>query len=331
MSVANEYALPNKNNSGSQSMVFGQSLAVDKPCLIDSISVSDQHYLKDHRVAGKVIYPAAGFTMAGISVQRALRGSEKKHKPMVLENLKFRRALTLSNCDKAVLQLSYKPERSEFTVDSGRPDNPDMAAPHAVGTLAGSVLKLPPFDSRLDTIFAKCSETIDVSYFYQCLSKSGLDYGPFFKRIAYARVSRDTGEAVTRLSSHPDLRTKANLQARSITLLDGAFQSLAATLETDQFNLYVPARIRALQVNADFEPDLFCYTRLTNSTNRAIIGDITIFNTASRVLLDIRDLRCLRIPQCQIARCNAGVKQQQQSPPENNNVRCQLAATAFRG
>lgn len=330
MSLANVYALPKENNPGPLPVVCGQSLAMEKSCLIDCVPVSDQHYLQDHRVAGKVMYPAAGFVMAGITVHRALRAPASRHKPMVLENLKFRRALSLSSRDKTVLQLSYKPERGEFTVDSGRPDCSGTATLHAVGMLAGSNPELSACDNNLDALFRRCSETISVSHFYQRLSQSGLEYGSFFKRIVYAQVSRDTGEAVTRLSSHPGLTSPANQQARSITLLDGAFQSLAAVLETDQFNLYVPARIRTLRVNAGFEPNLFCYARLEKLTNRSIVGDITIFNAAKRVLLDIRGLSCLRIPQSKIERCNAAVNRQEKSPPENNNVHQQLSATTYK-
>lgn len=326
MPVANAYSLPKENNSCRQPSVCGQPLAFEKSYWINAVPVSGMDYLRDHRVAGKVIFPAAGFTMAGIAVHQALRVPGDKHKPMALENLKFRRTLSLSDLDTTVLQLSYKPERSEFTVHSGDRDDLDSQTPHAVGMLTDTNPELPDFDSNFDTLFTRCFETIDVSNFYQRLSQSGLDYGPYFKRIVNLRVSRHTGEVVTRLSSHPGL----DMQAQSITLLDCAFQSLAAALETDHFNLYVPARIQALRVYADIEPDLWCYARLTNSSKRAVVGDITIFNTDKRVLTDIQGLRCLKIPQSQIRRCKAAVRWWEKPLQQNNSVHQQFSPTKLR-
>ena len=330
MSVANDCNLPKENNQSRQSVLCGKLFTSENSYLIDSIPVGDLHYLQDHRIAGNVIYPAAGFCMAGIAVHRSLRSLEDKYEPMVLENLKFRRSLALSDHNSVVLRLRYKPGRSEFTVHSDHDDDHSEVTPHAVGMLAGTRAEVPSCDSHFSNLLTSCSEIINVSDFYQRLSQSGLGYGPYFKRIVDARVSRQSDQALTRISCHPELTTTGDQQTRQITLLDCAFQSLAAALDPGHFSLYVPSRIRELRFFDDLEPNLWCYACLTNTTNRAVVGDITIYNVDKRPLMDIRGLSCLKIPPNQIASCDAALDCQGVSSHHNSNLHLQSFSTGLR-
>ncbi|MGI9319327.1 MAG: polyketide synthase dehydratase domain-containing protein [bacterium] len=330
MLVAQDCSLPKENRPGHRPVASIKSFTFKKSYWIDSTSVSGLNYLRDHRVGGKIIYPAAGFSMAGIAVHQALPVAEGKPKPIVLEHLKFRRTLSLPDRDTTVLRLNYKPDRGEFTVHSDRSDDPGAMSPHAIGRLAAINLVSQASDTDFDSLFEKCCEEVDVRKFYQRLSRSGLDYGPFFKRIISARVSRHTGEAVTQLTSHPGLATIRDPWAQPITLLDSAFQSLAIALDTDKHHLYVPSRIRELRVYADFEPNLWCYTRILKSTNRAVVGDITLFNALGRPLIQIHGLLCLRIPRNQVAHCNGASELRDSQALRKNNFHQPLPPTVFR-
>ena len=107
--------------------------------------------------------------MAGIAVHRALRDSNDQHKPMLLENLKFRRTLSLSGDESAVLRVRYQPQRSEFTVHSDQDDDQGAQTPHALGSLGGTHLEIPERDRNFDRLLMRCSETIDVSDFLPAL------------------------------------------------------------------------------------------------------------------------------------------------------------------
>jgi len=318
MSAVKACALATENNEYSRQLTSNQSVDSETLYWIDSVPINEQTYLHDHRVAGKAIYPAAGFSMAGVVVHQALRGSRNNQKTITLKDLKFRRTLSLSDVDPTVLQLSYRPRQDEFAVHSRRRDDSGPLTLHASGRLARTDSASSVSSVELKDMFARCCESVNVANFYQRLDQSGLHYGPFFQRIKLARVSRHTNEAVTRLAIHPELAMIQDLRAQSVTLLDSAFQSLAATLDMDNFELYVPLRIQSLIVHGDLCSDLWCYARLVNVTSRAVIGDITIFDLNGRALIEIRGLHCLRTSWKRATGFNTAANNQQRNTSRKN-------------
>jgi len=312
MLVAKDCAFPSKNRPDHQPMASGLSFDLHTSPWIDSFSVNGSGYLRDHRVDGKIIYPAAGFSMSGIAVHQILFGVEAEQQPIVLENLKFRHTLALPGKNPIVLGLSYQPEQREFGVHAISHTEPSNTRQLATGNLSASGSTMSDTRAALDELLERCSKVVDVEDFYHRLGQSGLEYGSFFKRIVGARVSRHTDEAITQLTRHPLLFTHNNHWASSITLLDSAFQSLAVALDTDKNHLYMPSRIRTLTACAEVEQDLWCYTRITKSTNRAVVGDISLFSVQGDPLIEIQGLLCMKIPRAGIEQCGrfSGTKNQ---------------------
>jgi acyl transferase domain-containing protein len=322
MSVAKDCFLSLEKDPDLLPAVAGQSISAEKSLLIDTVPLSGLNYLRDHRVAGKIIYPAAGFAMAGLAVYQALQGSGNTIAPLQLEDIRFRRKLSPCRFGSTILRLEYKPDSSEFAVYSDHRyqfSGSGSAAQHASGKLAASSPKTPVSISDFEILYARCCESVDVNNLYQRLAQSGLNYGPFFRGIVEARISSSTGEAVTRIASHRGLTAIGDPWAQPITLLDSAFQSLAATLDTNNFNLYVPSRIRALRVYSDFEADLWCHAQLTKSSSRVVDGDLTLFNVDRRPILEIKGLRCLKVSLDNVARCHTA-DDWQQKPAANNSL-----------
>lgn len=305
MSVAKDCALALENIQGHQSTASDHSHNIKESSWIDPFSVSGSSYLRDHRVEEKIIYPAAGFSMAGIAVHQALAGAGDKQQAFTLEDLTFRHTLTISRGDSTFLGLSYDPEKSEFAVRCSHDSRSGSPTTFAVGNISRKKPLRSGAQVDLDCLLTRCSNVVDVDGFYQRLSQSGLDYGPFFRRIISARVSGHTGEAVTRLKSHPRLVALTDQWADPITLLDSAFQSLAVALDTNRDHLYMPSRIRALHIHAELEQDLWCHTRLVRSTSRAVVGDITLLNAHGQPLMEIHGLLCMKVPRRSSKYCNS--------------------------
>ena len=296
MAAAKDCTSTSNKRSGSRPIASGRLIDFKKSYRIDTIPVTGSGYLRDHRVGGKIMYPAAGFSMAGIAVHEALSGSGNKQEAFSLENLKFRHTLTLSEKNSTDLRLSYRPDRSEFSVYGSTDGDTGQEQQLAVGTIAAANSKHSVAEIEINKLVTRFSDVVDVGEFYGRLGRSGLEYGPFFRGITEARTYQGSDESITKLSSHPCLHIFEDPWAQAVTLLDSAFQSLAVTLNIGEEHLYMPSRIRALKVSGKFEPDLWCYTRLVKSTNRAVVGDITLFNSRGKPIVEIDGLLCMKIP-----------------------------------
>lgn len=318
MSVMNARYTTSENSRCTRPFAPDQSSTSELLYWIDSVRVNGQSYVKEHRVAGEIIYPAAAFSIAGTAVYQALRGSGSKQRSIALKDLKFSRALLLSPRDSTVLHLSYNPVQDRFAVHSQPVDESSALTLHASGSLAPANTHVPVSQTEIGELLARCRETFDVADFYRRLRRSGLDYGPYFQGIHSLQVSRSTNEVVARLIAHPDLSAERDPWARSVTLLDSAFQSLAATLSVDGSELYVPMRIKALHVYGDLHSDLWCYARQVNSNSRTVTGDISLFEPSGRNIAEIRGLQCLRKPGMHVTDVNKSVNKRGEKASNRN-------------
>lgn len=296
MPAENACSIENENNRCKRMLAPDQSSTSESLYWIASVQVNGQPYIQEHRVAGEIIYPAAAFSIAGTLVYQVLRGSKCKQRSIALKNLKFRRALLLSPHDSTVLHLSYDPVQDGFTVHSQTIDESGALTLHASGSLARANAHLPACHIEIDELLARCRESFNVADFYQRLRRSGLEYGPYFQRIHSLQVSRSTNEVVAKLTAHSDLSADRDPWAHSVTLLDSAFQSLAAILDVDGSELYVPMQIKELHVYGDFCSDLWCYARQVDSNSRSVTGEISLFDPSGREIAEILGLQCLRKP-----------------------------------
>ena len=294
--AGNAWDIPKEGAQHTGLLTSYQSSTSESICSIDPVLVRGQSYIKDHRVIGNIIYPAAAFCIAGSKVHQALGGSRNKQRAITLKNLKFRRALLLLPNDSKVLCLSYDSLQNKFAVHTQADDEPFGSTLHTSGSLAHTNVCSPDCQIKVDEILDRCRESLDVADFYQRLHRSGLEYGPYFQRIHCLQVSRSTNEVVARLIAHPDLIADRDPWAHSVTLLDSAFQSLAATLDIDGSELFVPMRIKELHIYGDFYSDLWCYAQKVNSNARTVTGDIRLIDTNGRKIAEIKGLQCLRKP-----------------------------------
>ncbi|MDH3694486.1 MAG: polyketide synthase dehydratase domain-containing protein [Gammaproteobacteria bacterium] len=254
----------------------------------------DADYLADHRVAGQVIYPAAGYSVAALATRQFFPSLDRKGLSLTLKNLRFRKTLPLSKHHSISLQLCYKPTRREFTIYSKNQTLPRSVTMHAFGEFGEAGLRSGQKVEELNEIKFRCQDAVDTDTFYRNLRQSGLDYGPFFQRISSIRLRRKNNEVLTKLNAHPSLLKSKDRWAQHITLLDAAFQSLGATLPIEDLGLFVPCQVETLRVLNDFDSDLWCYVRLTKFTSRLVSGDITLYNMAGQPLVEVIGLRCLK-------------------------------------
>lgn len=273
-----------------------KDLRSETPYWVSSVSISRSTYLRDHRVGGQVIYPAAGYGAAALALQRAMRGTRHDTKPIVLEDLEFHRVLPLADSQKVVLRLMYEPNRQEIIVTSRRSGASDTVTQRAIGRWVAPSTESESPRADYGQLFLRCREEVDVARFYQRLRRIGFEYGPLFQCIDRAWVNHSECEALAWLSVRPEIAASNDSWAKSITLLDGAFQTLSVAIAEATVNHYIPVRIRKLRILRELDRDAWCHAQVTRQPSRIFAGDITIFNSNNEPAIEVVGLRYVKLP-----------------------------------
>jgi len=245
-------------------------------------------YLEDHRLQGRVVMPAAAYVEMALGAARALSGPA----PFALEELDFHKVLAFpENEESLCLQLSCLPQESSFSISSRAAQPGAEWVTHSTGTfrpLRGSLP--PPVD--LDEIKKRCPGETSPNAIYKSFEEAGLAYGPFFKGIRAAW--RGQGEAFGRVEIPDALEFRNHSYIIHPALLDACLQVLSAALSDDleEKSLALPVRVERLRCYADPVRPLWCRAHLVRRSEEALVGDITLFDEAGAVLMEIEGFHC---------------------------------------
>ena len=193
--------------------VFESALAVGAPA-----------YLSDHRVFGRVLFPAAGF------LELALEGAARtlKFERVCVREMLILRPLVLTEAPVS-LQTVVRPAGSEgesFEIYRKAEVTPGSAWELlASGTFAryeasqSSVVPVAPLGAP---------EVVETSELYAEAARAGLAYGAAFQTVT--RLVRESGVATAELRLSPPFDKEAAAYRIHPALLDGALQSLGSLL-----------------------------------------------------------------------------------------------------
>ena len=158
-----------------------------------SLSLAEQPWLGDHRVAGQVFVPGAGLC----ELVRAAAENRFAGEPAEVLSLVLQAPLVIpeDGAQRVQVVLTEEDSRTEAKIYSQRAELGADAewTLHATAEVRRSVSGIPP---RLDlaALRARCTGSVDVEQAYEEFAATGLSYGPSFQGMR--SLLRGAGEAL---------------------------------------------------------------------------------------------------------------------------------------
>ena len=150
------------------------------------LNANIQRYLTDHVVFNSMIFPGAGFMDCVLFAAQMLG----KTTPYGIKDLVIERPLVLTENHPTHLQLLASPDKSTYNIAINSELDKDEWLQHITASLAPLTSTLLPIES-IETLQAKCPESIDVQWLYAQFSSVGLHYGSSFQCIAALHKGSD--------------------------------------------------------------------------------------------------------------------------------------------
>lgn len=260
-------------------------------------------YLRDHRVQGLIVLPAAAYVEIVMAAARDAFG-DGVH---TLEHVSFKKALFLPEDGSYEIQLVLAPAMPG-TVSFQLFSRPTSAAEeawtlHATGKIRrGRAEEMAPMEQApLEEIQSRCTELIDGAEHYQIMTERGLQYGPSFQGVA--RIWRQDGEAIGRLHFSDAVTSSADAYQVHPALLDACFQVLEAAVPRVATDIagddtYLPVGLEHIclydrPINGTW--GYACVQTSTDLTGDTLAGDVFLLDELGHVVLEARGLRLQRL------------------------------------
>jgi acyl transferase domain-containing protein/acyl-CoA synthetase (AMP-forming)/AMP-acid ligase II/NADPH:quinone reductase-like Zn-dependent oxidoreductase/NADP-dependent 3-hydroxy acid dehydrogenase YdfG/acyl carrier protein len=247
--------------------------ALPMPQFQSRIELDALRYLKDHRVHGSAVFPAAAYLEMAAAAATELLGTGTP----VLSNVAFQEALILPAAGARNLQLVASPASggsASFQIYSASA-NPNGNHDGAAWTLhvSGDMRVEAPESARcaeeqynLEEIRARCPRRIAFADLYASLRDAGLDYGPSFQgvRELWCGEREAIGEVHLPSAAISGNHSNENSDGSWMhpALLDSCLQVMAAALPEDgagaaRKRTYLPSGVAGIRFLArpDASPD----------------------------------------------------------------------------
>lgn len=272
--------------------ILYRNLQLPYPAWEVELSDSLFPYIKDHRIAGKVIVPGAFYVETALALNEKITGQRIGG----LRNLSFERILALADEtdeeEKRIIS-TYSHEASSFAfkIFSTTTAREERWEFHAHGEFAA----LPHFDKsmdKLDHILDDFQET-DIVSFYKTLGDIGLSYGPYFQlikilkskdRVVYAEIENTLENLIGAEYILPP------------TVLDSVFQTLFVFGGTYRVP-YIPVKIDHLNVHGHVTSRCKVLGRLLWISAKSLKADFMLFNENDDPIVEIKGVTCQALAQ----------------------------------
>ncbi len=158
------------------------------------VSVADLPYLADHRVAGELVFPGAGFVEMALAAAKEVVGEES----FVLQDLAFEWMLVLAEGESRRVQVSLVEEQESSLIEVSSRDEASgdwvrhaTARVQGIGEVTDEGME-PPERSR-----ERCPTEVEGAAHYAWMAARQIDYGAAFRGVEHLWVG--AGEALARV------------------------------------------------------------------------------------------------------------------------------------
>ncbi|MEH2155515.1 SDR family NAD(P)-dependent oxidoreductase [Nostoc sp.] len=265
------------------------------------ISFDNPDYLEEHKIFGKILFPATGFIEAMLAASQKIFTDNLA----IIQNVSIHQGLLLSQ-SLTRLQMIFKPNKSSgygFEIFSSNSAEDNWIL-HVTG-------EIKPNNQKTHTSVSNWSdiegESVAITKFYELYQQMGISYDKRFQAIqelsylrkgSQARISIDRSLADRRYCLHP-------------VLLDACLQSIGAAFpEIHGQELYLPYGFSSLELFGN--PGTQAWTRINvkSNTNSEICVDVDVY--------DEQEQLCARFTGLTARRTNPAVLQRLWQENEKN-------------
>ncbi|MGK5543610.1 SDR family NAD(P)-dependent oxidoreductase [Streptomyces sp. URMC 127] len=242
-------------------------------------------WLADHRVAGSVVMPAAGYVEMALAAGRSALGETAE-----MEHLEITAALVVPWATASAVQLhvSLDPDDGILLVSSSD-DKTGEPRTHARARVRRLVAPRPATTDPAP-VYERCRQRLTAEEHYNRCAAAGLGYGPAFQVLTELHVG--DGEVLAHYSYDPPAGTCTVHPA----LLDGALQA-GVPLLADRLaegEAYLPALIAAARVWDTPAPTGTVRVTERSRTDDEVCWDITVADPDGSVTVRLDGCRMRR-------------------------------------
>ena len=265
------------------------------PSWTTNLAVRELPYLEDHCVQGSIVYPAAAYIEMALAAAREITDQV----PVVLENVEFKRVLTLDKEEVQQLQFIFDTQGETFGIYSRPREGTGEWTLHSTGRLQPRRSAPDGKPLTLAGLQHRCKKERSRESCYAALKERGLQYGPRFQGLE--TMWHGDQETLSRIQL-PDKVGDLDGYQLHPALLDACFQAFIGTVfvgadEKERSGIYLPVRVgRAVFRQSPQARSLWCYAKLVSRSASSIEGDLLVFNDAGEIIVEISEFRCQFLP-----------------------------------
>ncbi|MCD1257840.1 type I polyketide synthase [Paenibacillus athensensis] len=271
--------------------LLGRPLLGAMPAWEGEVSLIRFPYLRDHRVLGQTIFPAAGYVEATMGALEAAVGAGS----YALEQIELHRSLTLPQSTSVVLTQHYLDvNKGTFHIFAGG----DAAGSPYTLHASGQVRQLQPGLKHANVDLAAAREQMprrmERDQAYRILRNMGFDYGPGFQGISEVYLGEDEAWAEIRLEMSIEEAAGYNFHPRWMdacfqTLLAAEFPKEGETPVESQEEFRIPVRIGQVRYYRRPSGTLWAHSRVSKRNSRITQGDLRIYDASGRIVAEFLD------------------------------------------
>ncbi len=235
----------------------------------------------DHRIAGAVVFPLAGFLEQAVTAWRETSGDQ----PVAITDVAIDEALLLPESqDGVVVQTVLSGDRFEiYSLDR------DIWKRHVSGRLS------PSGQAVGEAVAAPSLSRVDVEGYYGSMYESGLEYGPAFRTIR--ELAAGAGHAVATVEVGADAAEGSSFAP---ALLDGCLQTVLAASGCAG-HLYMPTHIESFRLFGRLGSRVRCHMCVQASGAETISADFELIDESNAIVAAGNGLRLKRVRAMQMA------------------------------
>ena len=258
--------------------------------------------LADHRVFEQIVFPAAGFVEVALAA-----GTEWFKGRAAVAALKIERPLIVPTDEGVAIQtVVYRETTAQARFEVFRKSDPADAGDAWVLHASGRLEALDPSaisDTAselvsLDSMRSTAAESVEAAELYRMFRDVGLDYGAAFQTVRELRRGPDC--AFGRLEIAAATKPESSVYQLDPTLLDGAFQLLAACLPDENTeDVFLPTGCERVEVWESLEGSAWASVQLRApdvAQPNLITADIRLWSVDGRPAARVTGLTLSRVP-----------------------------------
>ncbi|CAG8144392.1 unnamed protein product [Penicillium salamii] len=288
------------------------------------LRVSENPWLADHVVSGKIIYPGVGHIAMVIEASKQMASKEKAVRGFTLQNVNILSALVIpDNIAGVEVMLSFVPimdlsaspssSRRQFFIRSYNHDRDEWIL-HCTGQASVEYERSNMIFNAEDEIFAEasmseqllsqkqslCRSSIDFDKIYQKAEDIGIQFGPLFRNLSEVKIHHEANEVgdllgtvtvpdIARCMPHGAVYAHVAHPAMLDSLMHSVYGSVCGLEGTrTNFDMYLPTHIGEVWIASDISSDaghnFLCHNSTRQESSTAMKSDISLWDKASSKL-----------------------------------------------